>query len=323
MEYKKLGQTNLRISCLGFGGCPIGGYGWGKVRDEDSIVAIQKALELGINFFDTADVYGLGHSEEILAKGLGKYRKKVIIATKVGVRWDEKEKRSYQDLSPTHIRKAVEDSLGRLQIDCIPLYQIHYPDPKTPVAETMGVLKKLQKEGKIKYIGCSNFSSKLINKAQKHGRLESTQASYNILDRAIERSLIPTCHKWKMSLFVYGPLAQGLLTGKHNLETKFDRNDRRSREEYKNFHGQRLKANLVIVEKLKGVALKYNKTPVQVGIRWILDNFFITSAILGIKKPEEIEENMGALGWKLDPEDREELTKTAIKTYQEYGITIK
>jgi len=320
MEYKKLGQTNLKVSVLGFGGCPIGGHGWGRVKDKDSIAAIRKALRLGINFFDTADTYGLGHSEEVLAKALGNYRKKVIIATKGGVRWDPYKKKGYYDLSPYYLAKAVEGSLQRLKIDCIPLYQLHYPDPKTPISETMEALKKLQKEGKIKYIGCSNFSPELINEAQKYGRLESSQASYNIIDRALEKSIIPTCQKWKMSIFIYGPLSQGLLTGKYDLNTKFGEDDRRSRRSYKNFHGKKFRANLIIVDKLKEIASKYHKTSVQVAIRWILDNPFITNAILGIKKPEEIEENLGALGWKLAYKDRAMLIKTALKTYKEWGI---
>jgi len=320
MEYKRLGLTDLKISRLGFGGCPIGGHGWGSVRDENSIAAIRKAVKLGINFFDTADIYGLGHSEEILSKGLGKDRKKVVIATKVGVRWDNKEKISHNDLSPKHITQAVENSLRRLRIDCIPLYQIHYPDPKTPISETMEILKKLQKQGKIKHIGCSNFSSKLINEAQKYGRIESLQASYNVLDWALEKSLIPTCRKWEMSVIVYGPLAHGLLTGKYNLNTKFGKDDRRSRKEYKNFRGKRFKANLVIVDKLKEIALKYNKTSVQIAIRWILDNDLITNAILGVKTPEEIEENAGVLGWKLTLKDRDILIKTVTNTYKEYNI---
>lgn len=320
MEYKKLGLTDLKISRLGFGGCPIGGHGWGSVIDKNSIAAIRRAVELGINFFDTADIYGLGHSEEILSKGLGKDRKKVVIATKVGVRWDDKEKISHNDLSSKHITQAVENSLRRLRIDCIPLYQIHYPDPKTPISETMEILKKLQKQGKIKHIGCSNFSSKLINEAQKYGRIESLQASYNVLDWALEKSLIPTCRKWEMSVIVYGPLAQGLLTGKYNLNTKFGKDDRRSRKEYKNFRGKRFKANLVVIDKLKEIALKYNKTPVQIAIRWILDNDLITNAILGVKTPEEIEENAGVLGWKLTLKDRDILIKTVTNTYKEYNI---
>lgn len=323
MEYKPLGRTNLMISVLGFGGCPIGGHGWGKVKDDDSIAAIRKAARLGINFFDTADVYGLGHSEKILAKALGNYRKKVIIATKVGVRWNYKEKRSYRDLSPKHIREAAEDSLKRLKIDCIPLYQIHYPDPQTPISETMEALGELQKEGKIRYIGCSNFSAELIDQTQKYGRLESLQTCYNLLGRDIEQFIIPTCRKWKMTIIAYGPLAQGFLTGKFNLKTKFGKDDRRSRKEYKHFHGRRFKANLIIVDKLKEMALKYKKTPVQVAIRWILDNDSIASAILGIQKPEEIEEDIGALGWKLAPKDRKELIKTAIKTYQKYKVNLK
>lgn len=320
MEYKKLGLTNLKISQLGVGGCPIGGYAWGRVRDKDSIAAIHRALELGINFFDTADVYGLGHSEEILSKALGKYRKKMVIATKVGIRWNYKKDKSYRDLSAKYITKAVDKSLQRLKIDCIPLYQIHYPDPKTPISEVMEALKNLQKEGKIKHIGCSNFSPELINEAQKYGRIESLQAPYNILDSDIEKSLIPTCHKWKMSVITYGPLAQGLLTGKYGPNSKFSKDDRRSRKEYKNFHGKRFKANLVIIDKLKEIALKYNKTPVQISIRWILDNPHITNTIVGVKKPEEIEENIKVLGWRLKPKDREILKDIVKRAYKEYGI---
>jgi len=275
MEYKTLGKTDLKISCIGFGGSIIGGYGWGKVKDKESIAAIHRALELGVNFFDTADVYGLGHSERILAKALGNYRKKVVIATKVGVRWNRRIKKSYKDLSPEHIRKAVEGSLTRLKIDCIPLYQIHYPDPDTPLFNTMAVLEELQREGKILYIGCSNFNQGQIDEVQRYGRVESAQERYNILDRTIEQYLI--YRKMKMSLLAYSPLAGG---------------------------------QLVKNSKLKEIGLKYNKTPVQVAIRWILDNNIVTSAILGIRKPKEIEEDVGALGWKLSLEDRELLSNS-------------
>jgi len=271
MKYKTLGQTGLRISCIGFGGSIIGGYGWGKVKDKESIAAIHKALELGVNFFDTADVYGLGHSEEVLAKGLGYYRKRVVIATKVGVRWDKRKKESYKDLSPEHIREAVEGSLTRLKIDCIPLYQIHYPDYNTLPIETMAVLNELQREGKILYIGCSNFTPVLIKTFQKHIRLESAQERYNLLDHTIDKRLVPIYRKMKMSLLAYSPLAGG---------------------------------KLIKNKKLKEIALKYNKTPIQVAIRWILDNNIVTSAILGIRTPKEIEEDVGALGWKLSAEDR-------------------
>jgi len=320
MEYKNLGLTDLKISYIGFGGDPIGGHGWGKVKDKDSIAAIHKALELGINFFDTADIYGLGHSEKILSKALGKHRKKVIIATKLGLKWNHETKITQRDLSPEHIINAVEGSLRRLRIDRIPLYQIHYPDPKTLIQKTMEVLEKLKKAGKIQYIGCSNFLDKLIDESQKYGRLESLQTSYNILDRKGEKTLFGTCHKFKMSILAYGPLAQGLLTGKYGPNTKFAPNDRRSRQTYKNFHGKRFEASLMILEKIKKIAAKYNKTCTQVALRWILGNPSITTIIVGAKTPEQIEQNVKAIGWTLKPKDREDIENTTINIYEKYGI---
>jgi len=316
MEYKKLGQTNLKVSIIGFGGCPISGHGWGNVKDKNSIDAIHKALELGINFFDTADVYGLGHSEEILSKGLEKYRKKVVIATKVGLRWNKKTKKSENDLSTKHIIKAVDTSLKRLRIDRIPLYQIHYPDPKTPIQETMEILEKLKKQGKIQHIGCSNFSKKLITEFQKYGRIESTQESYNILNRKIEKEIIPVCNKLKMGILIYAPLLQGLLTGKYNQKTKFDSNDRRSRNIYKNFHGKRFEANLKIIEKIEKIAEKYNKTCAQLALKWILENPSVTSVIVGVKNPEQITQNIKAIGWKLNNKDKEKINQTVLDMYE-------
>ncbi|GAG61316.1 unnamed protein product, partial [marine sediment metagenome] len=232
MEYQRLGQADLSISRLGFGGLAIGGFHYGKTKDQQSIVAIHRALELGVNFFDTADIYGFGRSERILSKGLGEYRKKSIIATKVGMRWDKKGEKSYCDLSPKHILEAVESSLYNLRIDNIPLYQIHYPDPKTPVSQTMKVLNELKEKKKIRYIGCSNFTPDLINKYQKYGRIESLQASYNILDQEADKHLFPVCHKLNMGIISYNPIAQGLLTGKYNENTKFSDKDRRSQSKY-------------------------------------------------------------------------------------------
>ncbi len=316
MEYKKLGQTNLKISVIGFGGCPISGHNWGNVKDKDSIDAIHKALELGINFFDTADIYGLGHSEEILSKALGKYRKRVVIATKVGLKWNKKTKKSEHDLSKKHIIKAIDGSLKRLRIDCIPLYQIHYPDPKTPIQETIKVLEKLKKQGKIQHIGCSNFSKKLVTEFQKYGRIESTQESYNILNREIEKEIIPICNKLNMGILIYGPLSQGLLTGKYDKKTRFDSNDRRNRNTYKDFHGKNFEANLKIIEKIKKIANEYNKTCAQVALRWILENPSITSVIVGAKNPKQIAQNTKAIGWKLSNKDRETINKTVINIYQ-------
>ena len=196
MEYKRLGLTDLKVSRIGFGCWAMGGHGWGKVDDKDSIAAIRRALDLGVNFFDTADVYGFGHSERILSKALGTNRSKVIIATKFGLKWDKSGKIT-KDISSKRVVEALDNSLKRLGVDCIPLYQIHWPDNITSISETMVALRKCQEKGKIKYIGCSNFSVKLIKEAQKISRLESLQLPYNITMRKIENKLIPFCQEQK------------------------------------------------------------------------------------------------------------------------------
>jgi len=321
MEYKRLGQTNLKISRIGFGCWEIGGSILKKTKDQDSIKAIQKALKLGINFFDTADIYGLGHSETILSKALGKYRKKVIIATKFGLRWNKRKNLSERDLSPKYIIKAVENSLRRLKIDYIPLYQIHYPDPKTPIQKTIETLEKLKKQGKIQYIGCSNFNVNLVKRAQKYGRIESIQMPYNIIKHDVEKNISSVYNKYEMGLITYGPLAQGLLSGKYNLNTKFLENDIRSQKKYANFHGKRFKANLEILEKIKDLALKYNKTCSQIAIRWTLENSHISSSVVGVKNEKQIEENVGALGWKFERKDKKMLTDYSINIYKKYDLS--
>lgn len=299
MEYNKLGSTDLEISCIGFGCWAIGGHGYGKVDDRESIRAIHKALDLGINFFDTADVYGFGHSEEILSKALGSQRTKVIIATKFGVTWDENGN-TLRDCSPKRIIEALEGSLSRLKIDCIPLYQIHWHDGKTPIYETMEAIKKCQEAGKIRYIGCSNLSTELVLEASKIHRIESVQVLYNFVQRDLEKE-IKYFEASQMGVIAYGVLGRGLFTGKYGLNAKFGDNDTRNRDE--NFQGENLRKNLQLVDVLRKIGKRYGKSPSQVAIRWVLDNPGITCALTGIKKPEQIIENSGAVGWRLLQED--------------------
>jgi aryl-alcohol dehydrogenase-like predicted oxidoreductase len=231
-----------------------------------------------------------------------------VIATKFGLKWD-KRGRITRDASSKRVFNALDESLRRLKLDCIPLYQIHWPDPNTPLSETLEALKECQKAGKIRYIGCSNFSVDLINKAQKFCRVESLQAPYNLIDRAIEKELILCCRKWKMGLITYGSLVQGLFTGKYGKNSKFNKKDVRSKSE--NWKGKKFERNLKLVEELKKIGKKYGKTPAQIAIRWILDNPSVDCALTGIIKPEHIIENSGAMDWKLLPEDREFLTRYA------------
>lgn len=303
MECKRLGVTDLEISRVGFGCWAMGGTRWGKVDDQDSIAAVHEALNLGVNFFDTADVYGFGHSEEILCQALGNHRNQVVIATKFGLNWDETTGKTFRDCSPKRVAEALEGSLRRLKLDCIPLYQIHWPDPKTPICATMEALQKCQQAGRIRYIGLSNFSPELIGEAQTVSRVESLQVLYNVLERDIEKEMLPFCQRQQIGVVIYGPLVRGLLSGKYGFGAKFRKDDFRSWDE--NFQGERFKRNLTMVDRLRQVGIRYGKSPSQVAIRWILDNPYITCAITGIRKPEQIAENAGAVNWRLSQEDRE------------------
>lgn len=298
MEYKKIGDLN--VSRLAFGCWAIGGHGWGDVSDKDSITAIKLALDMGVNFFDTADVYGFGHSEEVLSKALGEKRHDVVIATKFGVCWDEQANISRNN-SSAYIVKALEDSLLRLRVDCIPLYQIHWPDSNTPIEETMLTLMECKKQGKIQNIGCSNFSYTQLNKAMDYGNIVSLQSPYSLLDRGIENRVPGDCVKNSISLITYGALVKGLLSGKFNKNSKFTVNDIRSRDS--NFLGEKFVRNLEFCEIVDNMAYKYNKTSAQVALRWVLDTTGVTAAIAGIKSAHQIQDNIGALDWNLLPED--------------------
>jgi aryl-alcohol dehydrogenase-like predicted oxidoreductase len=292
MEYKKIGRTELNVSRIGFGCWAIGGHGYGVVDEAESIRAIQKALDLGVNWFDTADVYGFGQSEVVLSKALEGRRHDVVIATKFGVRWDDSG-RTFRDCSAKAVMEALEGSLRRLKVDCIPLYQIHWHDGKTPLAETMEALRKCQEAGKVRYVGCSNFSLDLIRESRKNGRLESIQLPYSIGQRAAEE-MLRTCHDHLgMGTLVYGILIRGLLTGKYGTDARFEDGDTRSRDGQ--FKGPLLARHLALSDALRYLSMRCGLSPVQGAIRWVLDQPHVTSAIVGAKTAAQIEENVGAV----------------------------
>jgi myo-inositol catabolism protein IolS len=296
------------VSRIAFGCEPMGGNDWGVVNDRESFAAVKRALDLGVNFFDTADVYGLGHSEEILSEALGSRRKDVVIATKCGVNWEESpghRARTFCDSSPAHVVSALEASLRRLKIDCIPLYQIHWPDPRTPIAETIEALDRCRNAGKIRYFGVSNYSAKQVRQAHLIRPLASVQMEYNLIDRHAEDDLMPCCRELSIGSITYGALAQGLLTGKYDQGSVFGCNDRRSRLAH--FNRDVIGSNLRVVERLREVGRQYGKTPTQVSIRWVLENPLVKSVIVGIKTTYQLEENLDALGWTMAPEERDSL----------------
>lgn len=301
MQYKKLAFTDLEVSRVGFGGWAIGGHGWGRVDNRESIAAVRRALERGVNLFDTADVYGFGHSEVILAEALGELRKHVVIATKFGVKWDDQGRIS-RDVSPGHLTEALENSLRRLKIDCIPLYQIHWPDGRTPIALTMETLKRCQEAGKIRWIGCCNFPSDLLREAREIGPVVSLQVPYNIFDRDVERRTLGDCRELGVGVLAYSPLAQGLLSGKHGPGARFEEEDIRSRSVY--FQGPKYLQRLEIISPLEAIGTAYGKSAAQVAIRWVLDNTEITCALTGIKSVRQVDENVET-DWILSVEDRQ------------------
>lgn len=309
MEYQKLGLTDLEVSRIGFGCWAIGGHGYGNVDDSESIKAIHKALDLGINFFDTADVYGFGHSEEILSKALCAQKDKVVIATKFGVAWDQNGK-TFKDCRPKRLVKALEDSLMRLKLDCIPLYQVHWQDGKTLIEDVMEALLKCRDAGKIRYIGCSNLPLNLIERASRISHLASIQSHFNIAHQENELFLRDCYYGKQIGTIAYGVLARGLFSGKYDNNSSFGANDTRSNDE--DFKGVAIEKNLNIVKELEKVGRQYQKTPSQVAIRWVLDTPFVTCCIIGAKSPSHVVTNIGAIGWQMDKVDLQFLSSLSM-----------
>lgn len=298
MEYITLKNSDLNVSRLCMGGCPMGGYGWGDVQEKELIDAINVAVDNGINFFDTADTYGLGQSEITLAKGLGNRRKDVIIESKFGVRFSSEG--TIYDNSPQYIRKALEGTLSRLRTDYIDIYVIHYRDHKTPIEEVVETLESLQREGKIRYFGLSNIDSENIHELLPFkGKFVCCQDEYSLACRSHEKSLISLKNELDVTPLTWGSLGQGILTGKYNQSCSFDSNDRRSRDIYVNFHGEKLLKNLGIVDAMKPIATAHNVSIAAVAIRFIMDHLNDSVILVGAKRPSQILSNLESVGWTL------------------------
>ncbi len=304
--------NDLQVSRLSLGGCPFGGHGWGTIDDADSILAIQKAYDLGVNFFDTADVYGFGHSEKILRKALGANRRKVALASKFGIRWDS-QCRTWKDASPAYLRSALDASLRRLEVECIDLYYLHWPDDQTPLEQTIEALADLQRQGKIRAIGLSNVSAEQLQLAASIAPVATVQVQFSLVDQEDFRRLAPIAKELSTTLTTWGSLAQGLLSGKYDANTKFEEGDRRLR--YKNFQGEKLQSNLRLVEELRQIATKLGKTPVQIALRWLLDTSPVGAVLFGAKNNKQVTDNLGAMSW--------ELPKTMYSRLEKLGLSAR
>lgn len=311
MEYITLQNTGLRVSRFCMGGCPMGGYGWGSVQESELLDAIHAALDAGVNFFDTADTYGLGQSERTLAKGLGSRRRDVVIESKFGVRVGGGK--TVYDNSPEYIQQALEESLRRLNTDYIDVYLIHYRDGKTPIADVVGKLEELKAAGKLRYYGLSNIHGDGLEELLPYaGRFACCQDELSLACRKNEDDLRAVQSRLRATPMTWGSLGQGILTGKYNRENVcFGADDRRSREIYVNFHGEKLEQNLRIVEALKKIAANREKAVAACAIRWILDTLPESVVIAGVKRPAQLSANVEAMGWTLNEEELRELNEVS------------
>ena len=307
MEYRTLGDSDLKVSVIGFGAWGIGGAPfWSNEGDASSARAIIKSYELGINFFDTAPVYGFGHSEELLGKTLKPFRENVIYATKCGLRWKNKTLGAItKNATRKSILEEIDLSLKRLDTDYIDLYQVHWPDVKTSQRETMEALLEIQRKGKVKVIGVSNYSVEQMKDIMGSGKITSLQPDYSLLNRSIEKSTVSYCKENKVGIIAYSPLASGLLTGKYGKDAKFS--DWRGKGIIGCFSGSQFVKNMEKVKQLKTMGESIGKTCAQMAINWIVSQPQLTSALLGVKNEKQMEENIKALDWKLDLKQQEKI----------------
>ena len=307
MEYITLKHTNLRVSRFCMGGCPMGGYGWGNVQEEELIAAVHAALDAGVTFFDTADTYGLGQSEKTLAKGLGSHRQEVVIESKVG------GGQTVYDNSPAYIRQALEASLQRLGTDYIDVYLIHYRDGKTPIGDVVATLEALKAEGKIRYYGLSNIHGDGLQELLPYrGSFTCCQDEFSLACRRNEADLRTVQRELDVTPMTWGSLGQGILTGKYTRENvRFGADDRRSREIYVNFHGEKLEQNLRIVDVLRTIAAAHGKSVPACAIRYILDAIPDSVVLAGVKRPAQLASNLEAMDWHLSAAEQRELDEVS------------
>jgi len=298
-----LGESGFEVSKIALGTWAMGGTveTWGYVDDRESIAAIHQAIDLGVNLIDTAPIYGVGHSEEIVGKAIQGRRHEVLVATKCGLLFPRsKDQLPPRCLSRESIIRECEQSLRRLRLDVIDLYQCHWPDPQTPIRETMDALTMLLHQQKIRAIGLSNFSCEEFAAAREFGPVHCLQLPFSLLQRRAADDLLPFCVEHKMAAIAYSPLCKGLLTG------KFRPGDRpggiRARDP--DFLGERFRRNLRIVDALKEIAAESDKTVTQLVINWTATSPGVTATLVGAKRPSQVVENVGGVGWMIADEDQ-------------------
>lgn len=303
---RTLGNSDLQLTPIGFGAWAIGGgdwqYGWGPQDDNDSIAAIHRALDLGINWIDTAAVYGLGHSEEVVARAVKSSSHKPCIFTKCSMRWHA-DRSIYNSLKAASLAEEVEASLRRLQVEAIDLYQIHWPNPDPEIEEGWEALSRLREQGKLRWIGVSNFNVEQMKRAQKIAPITSLQPPYSMLRRAIEAEILPFVQANGIGVINYSPMLSGLLAGKMTAERIAALPADDWRRKNVEFSEPRLARNLRLVELLREIGSAHGVTPGVAAVAWTLHHPAITAAIVGGRSPRQVEETAAALHFRLADEE--------------------
>jgi aryl-alcohol dehydrogenase-like predicted oxidoreductase len=309
-ETRQLGNSDLHITPIGYGAWAIGGgnweFAWGSQDDDESVKTIERAIDSGLNWIDTAAIYGLGHSEEIVAKALKNISSKPYVFTKCSMRWHD-DRQIYRSLKAASVQEELENSLRRLKVDTIDLYQIHWPNPEAEIEEGWETLAKLQQEGKLRYIGVSNFNVEQLKRAQKIAPITSLQPPYSLLNRNVEPEILPYCLEHNIGVINYSPMVSGLLTGKMTPERiqQMPADDWRKRSP--NFNEPKLSRNLKLVEILREIGNSHGVEPGVIAIAWTLRNPAVTAAIVGARRPDQVDGVLPAATLRLTDQEAERI----------------
>jgi len=316
MEFVDIPGTSMRVSRVALGTWAMGGWMWGGSNESDAVRTIHAALDRGINLIDTAPVYGFGRSEEIVGKALavGGRRKRAFIATKVGLDW--KDGKPFRNARKARIIEEAEDSLRRLQTDVIDLYQVHWPDPHTPVAEVAEAMGELHRAGKVRAIGVSNFSPAQMEEFRKVAPLHTAQPPYNLFERAIEGDVLPYCRDRDIAVLAYGSLCRGLLSGSMSKSSQFTGDDLRKSDP--KFLPPRFEQYLAAVKKLDQFAREhYGRRVIQLAVRWVLDRGEMNIALWGARRADQLSPIADVVGWHIDSSAMAEIDQILQETIRD------
>ncbi|MGD0415132.1 MAG: aldo/keto reductase [Terriglobales bacterium] len=306
MQTRRLGNSDLEITPIGIGAWAMGGgdwaFSWGRQEDDKSMAAIHTALDAGVNWIDTAPVYGLGHSEEVVGQALAGRAHRPYIFTKCSLVWNDQREIGHS-LKAASVRRELEASLRRLRVDAIDLYQIHWPDPDPEIEEGWQTLAQLQKEGKVRYIGVSNFNVAQMKRVERIAPITSLQPNYNIVTRDIEKDLLPFCRERRIGVIVYSPMKSGLLTGKMTRERIASLPPDDFRPRTASFQEPLLSRNLGVVELLRVIGERHGRTPGEIAIAWTLRDPVVTAAIVGMRSAEQAKEIVRSAEFRLTPDE--------------------